>query len=130
MERKRLSRKNIMNCGQKVGDCDWCNPIFSKVRSYMMLSGTAAVAVKFKFTDGNIMTSFVSIVNCSNRVWRLHLLQPYLQNGNLRYTAVWHYSPNRRQLYAVNMRYADYKAFYDKYWLDGWRLHRRKRPSY
>ncbi|MEM9004751.1 MAG: M12 family metallopeptidase [Cyanobacteria bacterium P01_F01_bin.86] len=56
--------------------------------------------------------------------WRLHLFQPYLQGQELRYTATWRYLPSRSDRQTLDLPYARYRAYYDKIFSQGWRLHR------
>ena len=53
--------------------------------------------------------------------WRLKLLEPYVVNGNVYYTAVWRPSwSGEYQVYGWS--YADFRARYDELWQQGWRL--------
>jgi hypothetical protein len=53
--------------------------------------------------------------------WRLHTLQPYVVNGNVRYNAVWRQS-TEGEIQVYGWTYDDYRAKYDTLWGQGWRL--------
>jgi len=54
--------------------------------------------------------------------WRLQILQPYVVNGAVRYTAVWRQLGNLGEIQVYGWTYADYKLKYDQLWAQGWRL--------
>ena len=56
-----------------------------------------------------------------SQVWRLKILQPYVINGQVRYTAVWHPS-SEGEMQVYGWSYANYRAKYDQLWQQGWRL--------
>jgi hypothetical protein len=53
--------------------------------------------------------------------WRLKILQPYVIDGKLRYTAVWR-KGTEGEIQVYGWKYADYRAKYDDLWKEGWRL--------
>ena len=57
-----------------------------------------------------------------NQNWRLHILQSYVLNGQVRYNAVWRPSAEP-EIQAYGWSYADFRAKYDQLWNQNWRLH-------
>jgi C1A family cysteine protease len=55
--------------------------------------------------------------------WRLHILNAYVVDGAVKYTAVWRKSGNIAEQQVYGWSYDDYRAKYDELWKDGWRLH-------
>jgi hypothetical protein len=56
--------------------------------------------------------------------WRLHILNNYVVDGKVLYTAVWRQQQGAvGELQVYGATYADFRAKYDNYWKDGWRLH-------
>lgn len=55
--------------------------------------------------------------------WRVHILNNYVLNGKVLYTAVWRNTGNTPQTQVWGWKYPDFKAKYDELWKDGWRLH-------
>lgn len=55
--------------------------------------------------------------------WRIFLLEPYVLNGQVLYTAVWRKqtSPSP-ELQVYGYSYEDYRESYDELWPEGWRL--------
>lgn len=53
--------------------------------------------------------------------WRIYLLNNYVVNGTVRYTAVWRQDKGA-EMQLWGKKYADYRAKYDEAWKDGWRL--------
>jgi hypothetical protein len=54
--------------------------------------------------------------------WRLHLLNNYVVNGEVLYTAVWRPS-TEGEIQVYGWAYEDFRAKYDELWPQGWRLH-------
>jgi Bacterial tandem repeat domain 1 len=54
--------------------------------------------------------------------WRLHILQAYVLNGEVRYSAVWRPSVED-EIQVYGRTYEDFRAKYDELWPQGWRLH-------
>ena len=87
----------------------------------MTLPGVVAIAVNYKFMDGN--QDFVRRnEELRQEGWRIYLLKPYRLNGEILYSAVWVHQPDQPQPYAFNMRYADFKVLLDQREAEGWRL--------
>ena len=55
--------------------------------------------------------------------WRLHLLEPFMKDGKVKYTAVWR-KTGGGEIQVYGWKYADYRKKYDDLWGKGWRLHR------
>jgi Papain family cysteine protease/Bacterial tandem repeat domain 1 len=55
--------------------------------------------------------------------WRLQLLEPFVVDGAVRYSAVWRKLGNVAEKQVYGWSYDDYRAKYDELWKDGWRLH-------
>ncbi|MBC8067139.1 MAG: hypothetical protein IAG13_02305 [Deltaproteobacteria bacterium] len=55
--------------------------------------------------------------------WRLHLLEPFVVAGSVKYTAVFR-KGGGGEIQVYGKSYADYRAKYDQLWKDGWRLAR------
>ena len=53
--------------------------------------------------------------------WRLHILQPYVANGQVYYNAVWR-PGNEGEIQVYGWTYDDYRKKYDELWKQGWRL--------
>lgn len=53
--------------------------------------------------------------------WRIYLLNNYVVNGKVYYTAVWRQDKGP-EMQVWGKTYADYRAKYDDAWKDGWRL--------
>ena len=53
--------------------------------------------------------------------WRLHLLQPYVVNGQVLYNAVW-WPGTQGEIQVYGWAYQDYRNYYDQLWSQGWRL--------
>ncbi|MEA2605160.1 MAG: hypothetical protein QOF89_6152 [Acidobacteriota bacterium] len=53
--------------------------------------------------------------------WRLHLLQPYVVNGQVLYNAVWR-PGTESEVQVYGWKYQDYRNKYDQLWGQGWRL--------
>ena len=54
--------------------------------------------------------------------WRIHILNNYVLNGTVLYTAVWR-NTGGAQTQVWGWKYADFRAKYEELWKDGWRLH-------
>ncbi|HWB76392.1 MAG TPA: C1 family peptidase [Nannocystaceae bacterium] len=53
--------------------------------------------------------------------WRLHILNNYVVDGKVKYTAVFR-KGGGGEVQVYGWKYSDYRAKYDEMWKDGWRL--------
>jgi hypothetical protein len=54
-----------------------------------------------------------------NQGWRLHILNNYVLNGQVLYTAGWRPS-NSGEVKVYGWNYTDFRRKYDELWCDGW----------
>ena len=54
--------------------------------------------------------------------WRLHILQPFVLNGTVLYSAVWRQMGNIPEIQLYGQSYEDFRRKYDELWNQGFRL--------
>lgn len=74
----------------------------------------------YKWKEQDVVTKYEELWS---QGWRLRELQPYVDNGQLRYNAVWYESKSSHaEIQVYSWKYEDFRAKYDELWPQGWRL--------